>query len=254
MANKYVPSFLKTGDIPKIVSSYEDSPKKGVSFEDTPKEKPLVNTSLPAREAPKFVPATLAALTSATNTAPLTNTSLGRSYASKYTEQAKTEPTEKPIDCASQDEFPSLGISIKPKSHIAKAASLTFGSSPSNTVKLPKIRDESEVSHNKTTKGTWASMASAWAKQTEEEEAAKKEKELQDELNRKELEQLRKMMPTIKRNRRLRIQEDEGDSDADSYEVPEGDILTSDTSDDERGEEEFNQNAGWERRHHDDLY
>jgi hypothetical protein len=243
MASKYVPSFLKTGDTPKIGSSYEDSPK----------EKPLVNTSLPAREAPKLVPATLAALTSSTGVAPLTNSGLGRSYASKYKEQAKTEPTEKPIDCASQDEFPSLGISIKPKTNIAKAASLTFGPSSSNTVKLPKIRDESEVANNKTTKGTWASMASAWAKQTEEEEAAKKEKELQDELNRKELEQLRKMMPTIKRNRRLRIQEDEDVSDTDSYEVPEGEPIM-DSSEDEQGEEEFNQNAGWERRHHDDLY
>lgn len=243
MSGKYVPSFMKNS----------------VTFQETAvEEKPLVNTSLPAREAPKLVPATLAAITSVANGAndngaPVTNSSLGRSYGSKFvSKQSKNESNEKSVDCSSLDEFPSLGLKPKNTVIVPKATQ------PKVIVSLPKIRDESDPIPNKTTKGTWASMASAWAKHTEEEEAAKKEKELQDEINRKELEQLRKMMPTIKQKRRLRIQEDIDDTDADSdtnsFEVPEGEILGSDSSDEENGREEFNHNIGWERRHHDDLY
>lgn len=243
MSGKYVPSFMKK--------------------ETAVEEKPLVNTSLPAREAPKLVPATLASLTSANGNAPVTtsgmnrgDTSSGRSFANKFAAQqvnSEVGSNEKSVDCTSLDDFPSLGGSAaKPKNTVITSLS----SQPKVPKTLPKIRDESEPVSIKPTKGTWASMASAWAKQTEEEEAAKKEKELQDELNRKELEQLRKMMPTMKQKRRLRIQEDndDGNSDADSFEVPEGDILASDSSDDENGREEFNQGIGWERRHHDDLY
>ena len=254
MSNKYVPSFIK----------------KGISFEDTPSEKPLVNTSLPAREAPKLVPATLASLTSAnSDSAPVTTSGMNRgdtnskrSFANKFAAQqvnSEAGPNEKSIDCSSIDDFPSLGSSAaKPKNAVITPKS-SLSTQPKVALSLPKIpqiRDESDPVSVKPTKGTWASMASAWAKQTEEEEAAKKEKELQDELNRKELEQLRKMMPTIKQKRRLRIQEDndDGNSDADSFEVPEGEILASDSSDDENGREEFNQGIGWERRHHDDLY
>ena len=249
MSNKYVPSFIK----------------KGIPFEDTLVEKPLVNTSLPAREAPKLVPATLASLTSANagGDSPVTtsgmnrgDTASNRSFATKFaSQQANSEsgPNEKAIDCSSIDDFPSLGISIKPKNTVVVPTQ-----KPKVAKTLPKIRDESEPVPNKTPKGTWASMASAWAKQTEEEEDAKKEKELLEEIHQKEIEQLRKMMPSMKQKRRLRIQEDndEGDSDADSFEVPEGDVLASDDSDEDNGHGpgEFNQNTGWERRHHDDLY
>ena len=248
MSKKYTPSFAKNVVCP----------------DDTPQEKPLVNTSLPAREAPKLVPATMAALTSTgDNNGGATGLSFGSKFAKKVTTSVSDD---KPIDCTSQEEFPSL-ISTKPKAANTTVKSVALSSQPRVAKVLPKIRDESEVPEVKVQKSSWASMAKSWAKQTEEEEAAKKERELQEENRRKELEALRKSMPKMKRGTsRIQSQFDmesgynKGvyDDDSDDYEVPEGDVIGGDSSGDEYGggdNQEERGGAGWEqRRHYDDLY
>ena len=266
MSKKYVPSFLKEqqptpsntasfwpgGNRTSTAPTLNTSNKFAVLDEDSPKEKPIVNTSLPAKQAPKLVPATLAALTS-NGSAPMTNSSLSgggsgpkKSFASKFKEQVKAAenpnyvPPLKPVDFGSEDDFPSLG-----------------GPGPKkNTVVLPPVQAPSTQS--------FAEKAKEWAKKKEDEEEAARQRALYLERKQREAELMRKTMPGLHVRRYRQEDEDEEDEyynnheesslggDSDSYEVPE--CEPEDEEDEENENGEFNQDVGWDGRKRGDLY
>lgn len=270
MSKKYVPAFLKEQQpnpsntasfwpggnrsnttMPTLNTSNKFS---ALADDDAPKApKPIVNTSLPAQQAPKLAPATLAALTS-NGSVPVATGSSGsgsgpkKSFAAKFKEQVKAAetpgyvPPPKPVDFSSESDFPSLG-----------------GPGPKkNTVVLPPVQAPSTQS--------FAEKAKEWAKKKEEDEEKAQREALRRERQRREAELLRKTMPMIGLKRYGRDEEDEDEDeygynnheesslggDSDSYEVPEGDEEPSDEDDEENGE--FNQDVGWDGRRRDDLY
>ena len=235
MSKNYVPSFLKGQ------GGGQASSNQFAALSDDFNNKPLVNTSLPAREAPKLAPATLASLTS--------NGAGGggkKSYASKFAEQAKKVedpnyvPPPKPVDFTSADDFPSLGA---PKN-------------PSNVVVQPKAAEKPV--------GSFADMAKGWAKQKEEAEEKARLKAEREARHQAEKEQLRRVMPSIRLRSRPEEYDSEGDDyqdrpydesslgDSDSYEMPEDDQEPSE--EDEENEEEFNNDIGYDGRRRGDLY
>ena len=151
MSKKYVPRFLQNESEPDSTPSipyktgrsivYSSGYSKNVTI-----EKPLVNTSLPAKEAPALAPATLASLTSNGETDP---TPTPARFAA-YKPRGKFESGgSRDVNLTSDQEFPSLG-SVSKKEAI--------GVTPSGP--------------------SFASMAKEWAKkQKEEEELKKKEDE-----------------------------------------------------------------------------
>jgi hypothetical protein len=247
MSKKYVPSFLKGQ------TSLEENKFSPLSDDYTMK-KPIVNTSLPAKEAPKLAPATLASITSANGAAASVPVASGtggskRSFAAKFAEQAKIasdpnyKPPAKPINFESEADFPTLG---GPK----KAATGAWGSKPKN-----------EVVETEKVTNSFAAKAKDWAKTKEEEAEMAHKKAMEEAKRRKEAELVKKItFVGLKRNQNYNNEDDEdynqeydetslGD-DSDGYEVPEGD----EPSEEEDDEEEFNQNIGWDGRHKDDLY
>ena len=268
MSKKYVPSFLKDQQSTSNTSSNNNSAsfwpgqptnnnRFAVLSDDFPTNKPVINTSKPAREAPKLIPMTLASATS-NGTVPMgvgpsvLGPSAGpkKSFASKFAEQAKIannpnyKPPPKPINFQSEEDFPSLG------------------GKPVN-----KVITKSEVTVTTGTTGTtgtkFADMAKGWAKHKEDEEERARIKAEQEEKRRSEA-MLMRSIPIIRGPRHIRKDdchdEDQEDSpnyeesslgDDDSYEVPEGDTEPSD-EDDENGE--FNSDVGWDGRKRGDLY
>jgi hypothetical protein len=243
MSKKYVPTFLKGMD----------------------QDKPLVNTSLPAKQAPTFVPATLAAITSNNQNAPVicgSSNGIGagggggskQSYAAKFSNKVKAESDPnyvappKPIDLTSEDDFPSLGA---PKSK------------PANTVlQKPVVTPVATAAT-----GSFADLAKGWARQKEEQAEAERRKAQRAEQKRREAEQLRRTMPNVALRRRRGMFEDDEEEEedyqpnydqsslgeSDSYEMPEED--EEPLADEEEDEEnEFNQNLGWDGRRKNDLY
>jgi hypothetical protein len=270
MSKKYVPSFLKgqqsatvtpasSDSAPSWLSQRQSAPlaasNKFAALADdfnTKKEKPIVNTSLPAKEAPKLAPATLASLTG--GGAPVvksaaTGSGPKKSFAAKFAEQAKIasdpnyKPPPKPVNFESEADFPSLGGPKKP----AAGA----WSKPKNEVV--------ESNAEKPTTLSFADKAKEWAKQKEEEAEEARRKAIEEEKKRREA-ALHRRMNIIGINRYRRQEEDEEDDyynaeesslgDDDSYEVPEFEEETSEEDDDG----EFNQNLGWDGRRKDDLY
>ncbi len=244
MSKKYVPTFLKGQPGENKFSPLSD---------DYTMKKPIVNTSLPAKEAPKLAPATLASITSkggATN-APVVSSTGGskRSFAAKFAEQAKIasdpnyKPPPKPINFDSEADFPTLG---GPK----KTATGAWGSKAKNEVV------EIEKPNN-----SFADKAKEWAKTKEEEEEMAHKKAMEERKRKREAELIKKItFVGINRNRNY-DNEDEEDynkeyeetslgEDSDGYEIPEDE----EPSEEEEEEEEFNQNIGWDGRHKDDLY
>jgi hypothetical protein len=231
--------------------------------DDFPINRPVVNTSRPAVEAPKLAPMTLASATSngavpmggASGAVPMGgagSTGPKKSFASKFAEQAKIannpnyKPPPKPINFQSEEDFPSLG------------------GKPVN-----KVITKSEVTATSATGATgtkFADMAKGWAKHKEDEEERARIKAEQEEKRRAEA-MLMRSIPIIRGPRRAATKdnyhnEDENQEDShnyeesslgddDSYEVPEGDTEPSD-EDDENGE--FNSDVGWDGRKRGDLY
>lgn len=238
MSRKFVPSFLKEQGI-TATSSATNVETNTRSFTGTTgannnrfsalsDEKPIINTSRPAKEAPKLVPATLAAITS--------NGQGGKgTFASKMAEKAMIASNPnyvKPLDVASENDFPSLGGSKKV------------------VVAEPVKKSNS-----------YASLARDWAKQKEEEEENERLNQLKLAEEEKER-ALLKSMALLTSRRRMRNQvthEDEDDyqydesslaGDSDEGESPD----ESEPSEAEDEDDEYNQNVGWDGRRKDDLY
>ena len=253
MSKKYVPTFLKDQQTAPATSNGSFWPGQNSNannqfaalsedFTMNKKEKPIVNTSLPAREAPKLAPATLASLTSAGAGA---SSGSKKSFASKFAEQARAaedpnyKPPPKPVDFTSTDDFPTLGGPKK----------------PGNVVVQPKPVVEAKPA------GVYADMAKGWARQKEEAEEKARQKAARDARRQAEKEQLRRVMPSIRLHRRQEEynSEDEEDrpydesslGDSDSYEMPEDD---QEPSEEEENEEEFNNDIGYDGRRRGDLY
>ena len=245
MSKKYVPTFLKDQ-----TSSGEN--KFAPLSDNYTMKKPIVNTSLPAQLAPKLTPATLASITSTNGVANGVANVIGvqggpkKSFAAKFAEQAKIasdpnyKPPAKPVRIDSEADFPTLG---GPKKPVTGA----WGSNPKNEV----------VS----TTNSFADKAKDWATTKEEEAEMAHKKAMEEEKRRKEAELVKKItFVGINRNRNYNNEDDEDynqeydetslGEDSDGYEVPEGD----EPSEDDEGNEEFNQNIGWDGRHKDDLY
>jgi hypothetical protein len=201
-------------------------------------EKPIINTSKPAINAPKLAPATLASITSVGPKV---------SFTSKFAEHIKSandpnyKPAAKPINFESKNEFPSLGGN-------GSTATNVIVTKPSGTkfADLAKkwAKDEEaalKIVANKANKASEASEAS---------EALSYHNSIQ-------------LIPNIIRSRRLNTEyksnkEDENYEESslggdDSDEVPEGEIEPSDDDDDEN-QDEFNGDLGWDGRKRGDIY
>jgi len=287
MSKKYVPSFLKdqqstsnttqkaekaesatfwpgrpgvTGStvVTATAMNSNSNNKFAVLSDDFPMNRPLVNTSRPAVEAPKLAPMTLASATS-NGAVPMggaggagVGTGPKKSFASKFAEQAKItsnpnyKPPPKPINFQSEEDFPSLGG--KPVNKVITKSEVTTGTTGATGTKF-------------------ADMAKGWAKHKEDEEERARMKAEQEEKLRREAIMMRSI-PILGAFRRTAAakddyhneEENQEDShnyeesslgDDDSYEVPEGDTEPSD-EDDENGE--FNSDVGWDGRKRGDLY
>lgn len=278
MSKKYVPSFLKDQQqsVPSTTTNtsswpaqrnqtsqnndgtynpFNNNNKFSALSDDFPmnkKDKPIVNTSLPAREAPKLAPATLASLTS-------NGTSGGpkKSFASKFAEQVKIAnnpnyvPPPKPVDLTSEDDFPSLGA---PKKAVAAPTP------KSNPVVVPAPAPSAAPGASK-----FADLARGWAKQKEDEEEMARLKALKEEEHRREMSLMRNINILGLRRRAAMYAQDEDEDDDynyqneesslgdDSYEIPDEDDASPE-EEEEEDNDEFNQNVGWDGRRKDDLY
>jgi hypothetical protein len=239
--SKWVPSIVRNQQ-QGTTSNYFDS---------------LVNTSLPAKQAPKLVPATLASLTSKNGTnqsaQPVATGGSTRSFAAKLAEQERIAndpnyvPPPKVVDFNSDNDFPSLGGPKKNTSSVRPAPAEPRPVAPP-------------------TNGSFAELAKGWAKAKAREEEKARRKALRAEARRREMELMRNM-PNF--NLMRRRQEDEYDDEEDynpTYEEDnylgesdsfEMESLEDDMPEDEEENEEdqeFNQNAVWDGRRRDDLY
>jgi hypothetical protein len=280
MSKKYVPSFLKdqqsnqtptTNTNTNTAASFWPGQKTSAplsasnkfaalsdDFPMTKKDKPIVNTSLPAQLAPKLAPATLASLTS-NGSAPIAasgGSGPKKSFAAKFAEQARIaadpdyKPPPKPVDFTSEDDFPSLGA---PKKAVAGA----WGAKPATAATNVVVEPE------KPSGPSFAEKAKEWANKRAEEEEKARKKALREERLRREAE-LIKSMPIMGFRRRQDYDDEDEEEDynpnydesslgEDSYEMPEEDEPPSE-EDEEDGDGEFNQNVGWDGRRRDDLY
>ena len=216
--------------------------------DDYKREKPIINTSLPAKNAPTLAPATLASLTSASGASNVVTNGSGpkKSFASKFAEQVKIandpnyKPPPKPINFSSEDDFPSLGGPKKP----AAAASAVTAVKPVDT--------------------KFADLAKGWAKQKEDEAEEAIRKAAREERRRRERERI---IPTFNLIRRHRAYDDDEDDEedynpnydesslgGDSYGVDDDDGGAPLSEDDDEDQGEFNNDIGWDGRKHGDLY
>lgn len=279
MSKKYVPNFIKeqapTPSVPSVPSnsgpswitqraSVNNTNKFEALSDDfsITKNKPVVNTSLPAKEAPKLAPATLASITSngTVSTAPSSVSQQGgpkKSFASKFSEQVKIasnpnyKPPPKVVDVNSTDDFPTLGA---PKIAVTKpAVTKPVSNIPVEPVKVDKPSGLS-----------FAEKAREWAKQTREEAEEATRKAIEEETKRRTAALSRGIgcigMKRFKNNTNYYDDEDEDYNyeqsslgDDDNFEVPDQDEEPSSSEDDEN-QDEFNQNVGWDGRRKDDLY
>lgn len=256
MSRKYTPTFLKDQQNATAVPSNTETTTRSF-WPGSKTEKPLVNTSRPAMEAPKLEPATLAQLTSNGSVPPIVSGGGGgpkQSYAARFGQQAKVAadpnyvPPPKPIDLTSEDDFPSLGAPAIPKASAPRK--------PENTViEAPKAPGGA----------SFADLAKSWARKKEDEEEAERRRVMREEQRRREAERIRRTIPLISiRRRQHDFEEDEEDDynptyednslgESDSYEMPDDDDQPP-TEEEEDEEGEFNQNVGWDGRKRDDLY
>ena len=217
MSKKYVPSFLRNQVQPTASE-----------------EKPLVNTSLPARNAPKLVPGTLASLTgsvstvSAVSAVPDASVPVKKTYGAKYNQKSVAEPI---INCKSEEDFPSLGGKPKVVSSVVTTMTKNF-----------------------------ASLAKGWAEKTEEEVLE------EERLKKKEVDRIKsgkitskvksyqrsRTKPTVEYNDEVTTEEQEDNDSFSSVSEGHEDDLGSDEQ--EEIDSEYNSYIGKSRRHNDDLY
>jgi hypothetical protein len=269
MSKKYVPAFLKdqmqtqtTVETPAPTRSFgarvTTDNKFAALADDYKREKPIINTSLPAKMAPTLAPATLASLTSNGDVSnPVTSgsgSSSGpkKSFASKFAEQVKIandpnyKPPPKPVNFASEDDFPSLGGPKKPATTSA------------TTVTAVKPATDTKFADTK-----FADLAKGWAKQKEDEAEEAIRKAAREERRRRERASIVPMAGIIRRHRTYDDDEDEDEDHNpnydesslgdDSYGVDDDDGAPLSEEDDE-GQGEFNNDIGWDGRKRGDLY
>ena len=282
MSKKYVPSFLKDQQSNQAPSTNNNtngsfwpgqktstplsSSNKFAALSDdfpmTKKDKPIVNTSLPAQQAPKLAPATLASLTSNGSAPVVTTGGSGsgpkKSFAAKFAEQARIAedpnyvPPPKPVDFRSEDDFPALGAPAKPVTG-------AWGAKPAAAKNVI-------VEPTKPAGASFAEKAKEWANKKAEDEEKARKKAMREERLRREAELIRSI-PIMGFHRRRQEYDNEDEEEDynpnydesslgdDSYEVSEDDykpVEDSEEEDEENGE--FNQNVGWDGRRRDDLY
>ena len=246
--SKYVPAFLKNQQATAQENRFSALSEDAVTNTTVATGKPLVNTSLPAKEAPKLVPATLAALTGNGGAGTQGNYGGGgRSFSARFAEQARIsenpdyKPPPKPINISSEEDFPTLGGG--PKRVVPTTAIASTAPKPSTTTKLSTAPKPYVPLEPKTESGLhkpkFADLAKDWGEKHEEMELEKLQRQIMEQHLRREAEVRRS---GIVRRRRQWGQEDEDDyyendydydgepkyggddelSD-DSSEVPEGD-------------------------------
>jgi len=267
MSKKYVPSFLKDTVAAPVqepttnTRSFNSTPalnttnKFSALSEDYKGVKPVINTSLPAKLAPKLTPSTLASITSnGAVSAGITSTSSGpkKSFASKFAEQVKIannpnyKPPPKPVNLTSEDDFPSLGGPKK-----ATTATITVTITPC----------DKPATSNAT---NFADMAKGWAKQKEDEADAALQKAVQEETARHQAEIMRSLpiIGGLRRNQNNYNYEDEEEDYNPNYDESSlgGDSYQADdnghpsSEEEEEEENEFNSNIGWDGRRRGDIY
>jgi len=199
----------------------------------------LVNTSLPAQQAPKLAPTTLAAATLASATLkPMEASQKYRAY-TKQTDEKRRTPV---ANVESVDEFPSLGKAVP---------------------KAPKAADPPKALN-------FASLSREWAqKQKEDEVKSKEEKEkqrIEENLLQKERERRSKEDEVLRKSGIFGIQLGRKKSDSDEEKYAEA--YKSENSDDsylsddqyaddayDEEEEEEDCDGGWnQRKHRDEMY
>ena len=247
----------------KMTTPLSASNKFAPLSDDFNTAKPIINTSRPAKEAPKLAPMTLASATS-NGAAPMVASGGSgggpkKSFASKFAEQVKIandpnyKPPPKPVNFESEDDFPSLGAPAK---------------KPANTVAVPS--PGSVASIPKSSSGqSFAELAKGWAKKKEDEAEEERQKAIREEQRRRENAVLSKgaMLMRFGRNRHADYDDEDEDDydpsygddnllDDDSYEAPSHDEAEDEDSeeDQEQQDGEFNNTMGYDRRHRNDLY
>ena len=259
MSKKYVPAFLKDQmqtptetPAPSNTRSFgarvTNDNKFAALADDYKREKPVVNTSLPAKMAPTLAPATLASLTSNGDVSNPVTSGAGpkKSFASKFAEQVKIasdpnyKPPPKPVNFASEDDFPSLGGPKKPAASVVAAVAVK----PVDT--------------------KFADLAKGWAKQKEDEAEDALRKAAREERRRRERANIVPMIGIIRRHR-ANDDDDEDEEDYnpnydesslgdDSYGVDDDDNGAPLSEEDDEGQGEFNNDIGWDGRKRGDLY
>jgi len=211
MTSKYVPSFMR--------------------------DKTLVNTSLPAKEAPQLAPATLASLTSAgTATATVTTTASITSTLSNLRLEKKSVYQPLSNVHLTDDDFPTLGSKKPVKTALVQGAN-------------------------------FASLSREWAKKQEEDaiiakEVAEKERsriQAEQFLRQKEAKEaeefrIRNIMLPIKRNKKEEQVLDIGGNESDGSIAESYDSPPEIEYEEEEEEEEEEMNSHWDgRRYRNEL-
>lgn len=244
-------------------AAFSDDFKPEASKQDTKPHivKPVINTSQPAKEAPKLAPATLASITSATTANGVTvvtgSSGVKKSFASKFAEKARAEedpdykPPPKPIDFGSEEDFPTLGAPSKPLALVKPTQTTATAAS------VPKFDSK------------FAEKAKEWADQKKAEEEAEKKRRYEKARRRHRERIMSSGLHIIRHNfassKRSESDEEydpsydeEGIDDEDYiYDVNEDELYNEeDDGEDEEGEEdgEINSGVGEYRRHKNDLY
>jgi len=266
---KYVPSFLKgQGQTGGTTISHN---RFAALDENDSQPNELVNTSLPAKEAPILKPATLASLTSNGSTSSIgsiVNTfgndmSSTKSYGAKFAEAQKIiddpeyKPPPKPLNIQSEDDFPTLG-GAKSKTVPTKK----------KAVVVSEIID-SPVKKN------FADLARDWAvKQAEDDEVERARVQMEEDMKKLAIDKRQHYMRRQNGPRfRRRVHNEDGENDDeddneendyndddeyDSYSsVSEGEgsvEFENEDEDDQHAAGEYNSNMGRQRRHNEDLY
>jgi hypothetical protein len=211
MSKKYTPVFLKDGD-------------------KAPGDKTLVNTSRPAKEAPKMTPTTLANITSSTS----------GSFSSKFNDKMKSDadPSKpKPVNFSSLDDFPSLG-----------GNSLGGNTLSGNSLGSP-------INPNK----NFADMAKSWAKKKEKEERDKHKKASRELKKKNDLNSIKVIPFSMRRQEYIEEEDDYNPTYDDESSIGDNDCDLSSYDEQPSTEEddefnEFNQDTVASGRRQNDLY
>jgi hypothetical protein len=211
MSSKYVPPFLKN-------KTNTSSPNSGNAFAvldvENMRDNSVVNTSLPAKIAPKLAPATLASLTVAPT----------------------AQHAKKELNILSEDDFPSLGGGPKPVNTVVNL-------SPGGK----KFADMARGWAKKAEREEEAAKCKAIR-----EECRRRERELFKTMP-MFTGMRRRVVEYNDDDDYNPSYEDDCSIGDDSCEMPdENDEMHHDQE--EEGEEEFNSNIGWDGRRREDLY